>query len=467
MSQSKINTNEADIDELLTRRFDHTHPDYQAIFPSHEEVKDKLKLGSELRVYLGIDPTGPNLHLGHTIPLLFLKQLLKLGHKPVLVIGDFTARIGDPSGKDVTRKLLSENEIKDNMKNYLGQVYKILPKGVFEVEYNSSWLSKMSLQDFIKLASHVTIQQMLQRSLFERNLWKWKCPNCKNISRSPVQFNTQEAYDTVTLKNNSIKCPHCGQLVTYEKGDVFIDAELRLIGLHEFLYPLMQGYDSVAMKIDGEVGGSDQTFNMLIGRDLEKKLLNKDKLVFATRLLVDAESGKKMSKTEGGLISLTDSAQDIYGKTMKTVPDEMIVSVFELCTEKPMQWINENKEKIKADPLNFKKQLAFELVRMYHGEKEAEKAQKYFTESFGLKSVRLKDVPSEMFQKFYVTGSQSTVQVLVDSGVSASKTEAKNLIEQRAITRNDKKVESWDDISSPGDVLKKGSHKFIKIEEKK
>src|SRR3989344_3353064 len=304
----KIEAGENQLKELLERRLEN-------VFPSKEEAVNKLKSGSRLRVYLGIDPTGPNLHLGHTIPILFLKQLLALGHVPVLVIGDFTARIGDPTGKETARKPLTEQEVKDNMKNYLSQVYKILPKGSFEVKYNSSWLSKMSFEDVVKLASHVTVQQMIAREMFQERI----------KSEKPI-------------------------------------------GVHEFMYPLMQGYDSVAIKIDGEVGGNDQTFNMLVGRDLEKKLLNKDKLVFASRLLVDAESGRKMSKTEGGLISLSDSAQDIYGKTMKTVPDEMIVTVFELCTEKDWVWIQDKKPDIKNDPLIFKKELAFELTKMYHGE---------------------------------------------------------------------------------------------------
>src|SRR3989344_8288222 len=208
------------IEEVLIRRI-------EAVFPSKDEVINKLNSGPGLRIYLGIDPTGPDLHLGHTIPILFLKQLQKIGHKPVLVIGDFTARIGDPTGKDSSRKPLTKKEVKNNMKNYIRQVCKILPRGSFEVKHNSSWLSKMSFEDVITLCNYATVQQMLARDMFQER-----------------------------IKNE------------------------KQIGIHEFLYPLIQGYDSVAMKIDGEVGGNDQTFNMLIGRDLEKKLINKDKLVF-------------------------------------------------------------------------------------------------------------------------------------------------------------------------------------------
>lgn len=387
---AKVITGETKIKEMLTRRI-------EAIFPSREEASKVLKEGKKLRVYLGIDPTGPDLHLGHTIPLLFLKQLLELGHQPVLLIGDFTARIGDPTGKDVARRALTDKEVKDNMKNYLSQVYKILPKGSFEVKYNSSWLSKMSFEEIVGLASNVTVQQMISRDMFQER-----------------------------IKNE------------------------RPIGLHEFLYPLMQGYDSVAMEIDGEVGGNDQTFNMLVGRDLEKKLLNKDKLVFATRLLVDAESGKKMSKTEGGLISLADSPTDMFGKTMKTVPDEMIVTVFELCTEKPSEWI-ENKKG--SDPYEFKKELASELVRMYYGDKEATKAREEWDRVFSKG-----ELPSEMEEV-----EKSKLVELVGLVMQGSSGSAKILIDQGAVKVNGEVKKEWNFIPKEGDVIQVGPKKFVRI----
>lgn len=392
MFGSKISTDGQKIEELLTRRI-------EAVFPSLEEAEKRLKEGKKLRIYLGIDPTGQDLHLGHTVPLLFLKQLLELGHQPVLLIGDFTARIGDPTGKDVARKPLTEKEVKNNMKNYLGQVYKILPKGSFEVKYNGSWLAKMSLSEVIKLAGHATVQQMLARDMFQER-----------------------------IKNE------------------------RSIGVHEFLYPLMQGYDSVAMKIDGEVGGNDQTFNMLVGRDLERKLLNKDKLVFATRLLVDAESGKKMSKTEGGLISFSDSPQDMFGKTMKTVPDEMTKLVFWLCTEKPPEWIE---EKAKGVPYEFKKELASELVRMYHGEKEAMDAWQEWNRVFSKG-----ELPSEMEE---VEGKGILMQTTVIAGIIPSNSEFKRLVDQGAVKINDGTVTDWQVKDKPGDVVQIGPKKFIRI----
>jgi tyrosyl-tRNA synthetase len=390
MFGNKINIDSGKIGELLNRRIEN-------VYPSREEAEKKLKEGKKLRVYLGIDPTGPDLHLGHTIPLLFLKQLLELGHKPVLVIGDFTARIGDPTGKDAARRPLTEKEIEANMKNYLSQVHKILPKGSFEVKYNASWLSRLSFQDVVNLAGHVTVQQMIVRDMFQERI----------KSEKPI-------------------------------------------GLHEFLYPLMQGYDSVAMEIDGEVGGNDQTFNMLVGRDLEKKLLNKDKLVFATRLLVDAESGKKMSKTEGGLISLSDSPEDMFGKTMKTIPDGMITMVFELCTEKPASWIKEKKE---GEPYEFKKDLAYELVRMYHGEKEAAKARDEWDRVFSKG-----ELPSEMEEI-----EPGRLLDVVEVGGGVSSTQAKRLLEQGAASVNGETIKDWNKEVKSGDVVQIGPKKFVRI----
>lgn len=431
--------------ELLERRIEN-------IYPTKEDALNKLKSGMRLRIYLGIDPTGPNLHLGHTIPILFLKQLLELGHKPVLLIGDFTAKIGDPTGKETARKALTGKEVKDNMKNYLGQVYKILPRGSFEVKYNSSWLSKMSFEDVVELASHVTVQQMEKREMFKKRVgWKWKCPECKKISLSTIQFGSEDAYETAKMKVNITTCPQCQKTVPFEKKDIFSEPIL----LHEFLYPLMQGYDSVAMKIDGEVGGNDQTFNMLVGRKLEKKLLNKDKLVFATRLLVDAESGRKMSKTEGGLISLADSAQDIYGRTMKTVPDEMIMTVFELCTERDWSWIKDNKENIKNDPLKFKRELAFELTKMYHGEKEAQKARDEWEKVFSKG-----ELPLEME---IISGAHHAMTSVIAGIVQGSNTEAKKLLDQGAIKVNNIVIKDWGHELKEGDIVQVGPKTFRKI----
>ncbi len=368
------------------------------VLPSEDEAV-KILSNHRLRIYLGIDPTGPDIHLGHTIPLLFLKQLLKLGHTPVLVIGDFTARIGDPTDKEAARKPLTEKEVKDNMKNYLRQVYKILPKGSFEVHHNSDWLDKLLFKDVVKLASHVTVQQMMQRDMFQ------------------VRLNNGQS-----------------------------------IGLHEFLYPLMQGYDSVAMKIDGEVGGNDQTFNMLVGRDLEKKLLAKEKLVFVTQLFVDSTTGKKMSKSEGGLISVSDTPSSMFGKIM-SVPDGFVRGMFKLCTEKDMDWIDKHDEDIKNKPYDYKKELALELVKMYHGGKEAQKA---------------KDEWERIFSKGEFPSNMEEVQGgrlinVVEVSLSVSSTQAKRLVDQGAVSVNGEVVKEWNREVGKGDRVQIGPKTFVKI----
>lgn len=370
------------------------------VFPSVDEAVKTLA-SRRCRIYLGIDPTGPDIHIGHTIPLLFLKQLWRLGHTPVLLVGDFTARIGDPTDKEATRKPLREKEVKDNMKNYLGQVYKILPKNSFEVKYNSSWLSSMSFQNVVELASHVTVQQMIARDMFQER-----------------------------IRNE------------------------KPIGLHEFLYPLMQGYDSVAMNIDGEVGGNDQTFNMLVGRDLEKKLIDKDKLVFVTQLLVDATTGKKMSKSEGGLISVSDAPNNMIGKIM-SVPDGFIRGMFKLCTEKEMDWIDEHDEDMKTKPYEYKKELAKELVKMYHGEKQAIKAMDEWENVFSKKE-NPADIPE------FSGAGELVTQWIVGIQLAPSQSEIKRLIEQRAVKINGEIITEWRILNS-GDIVQVGPRKFAKV----
>ncbi len=371
------------------------------VLPNEEEAV-KILTNHRLRIYLGIDPTGPDIHLGHTIPLLFLKQLWELGHIPVLVIGDFTARIGDPTDKEAARKPLTEKEVKDNMKNYLRQVSKILPKGSFEVHHNSDWLDKLLFRDVVKLASHVTVQQMIQRDMFQVRL------------------------------NNS-----------------------QPIGLHEFLYPLMQGYDSVAMKIDGEVGGNDQTFNMLIGRDLEKKLITKEKFVFVTQLLVDSTTGKKMSKSEGGLISLSDTPSDMFGKIM-SVPDGFIRGMFKLCTEKEMNWIDENTQAMKDNPYSLKKELAVELTKMYHGEKKAVKSKDEWEKVFSKR-----ELPGEIEE--VSGGGMKLIDFINEHMQSSSVSEAKRLIDQGAVSINNEVLKEWGYILKKGDVVRVGPRKFLKV----
>lgn len=396
-TKQSLVTDEVAIRQALERRLEPT-----GIFPNKDEVVEKLR-AKPLSIYLGIDPTGPDIHLGHTIPLLFMKQLWQLGHSPVIVIGDFTARIGDPTGKSAARKPLSETDIKQNMSTYLSQICKILPKDSFEVQYNSTWLNKISFGDLLHLSSYVTVQQMIKRDMFQER-----------------------------LKNE------------------------QPIGLHEFLYPLMQGYDSVALKIDGEVGGNDQTFNMLMGRDLEQKMLEKEKLVFATRLLVSAETGKKMSKSEGSLIGVSDSPADMFGKTMANIPDEMIEIVFQLCTEKDMEWISAHAAQMRSDPYQYKKELGKEFVSMYHGEEAALQAMEDFEKVFSQG-----ELPEDMPE--FSGAGLSILDFMAERRLAESRSEAKRLLEQKAVRVNSLVVTDWGQTLAIRDVVQVGPRKFAKV----
>ncbi|HEY4494564.1 MAG TPA: tyrosine--tRNA ligase, partial [Candidatus Paceibacterota bacterium] len=254
--KTQIITDEKKIDEFLKRGVEN-------IFPNKDFLKARLIKGERMTFYLGIDPTGPSIHLGHLIPLKKLSELQKLGHNIILLIGDFTAMIGDPTDKTSARKKLTREEILKNCEGYKKQVSKIISfsgSNKATLRFNSEWLSKLTFSELLDIASHITYAQTVKRSMFQQRIEEGK--------------------------------------------DLF---------LHEFMYPMMQGYDSVAMDVDGEIGGNDQTFNMLMGRDLMKSLKNKEKFVLATKLLTDSE-GKKMGKTEGNMISLDQTAENMFGK---------------------------------------------------------------------------------------------------------------------------------------------------------
>jgi tyrosyl-tRNA synthetase len=256
----------------------------ETVLPSRDFVQSRLVSGDQLTVYLGIDPTGPTLHIGHSIPIRKLAQLQKLGHKIILLVGDFTAQIGDPTDKMAARVVLTPDQIAENLKQYKQQASKLLSfegENAAEFKLNSEWLGKMKFADVLSLASKVTVQQMLERDMFKKRMDEGK----------PIY-------------------------------------------VHEFMYPLMQGEDSVQLMVDGEIGGNDQVFNMLVGRDLLKEH-NKDKFIMSVKLLADP-NGKKMGKSEGNMITLEDSADSMFGKIMSWT-DGMIVGGFELCTDIPQQ----------------------------------------------------------------------------------------------------------------------------------
>ncbi len=373
-----------------------------------EELKKKLLSGKKIRLYLGVDPTGSVLHLGHAVVLWKLRDFQDLGHEVILLIGDFTARIGDPTGKDAARKPLTEKEVKDNFKNYKKQASKILDFSKVKIKYNSAWLSKLKFADILKLSSNFTVQQILHRDMFDRRI----------------------------------------------KEDL-------PISLQEFMYPLMQGYDSVAMDVDLEVAGNDQTFNALAGRTLQKIYNNKDKDVLTCKLLLGTDN-RKMSKTFNNFIALDDEANDMFGKVM-SVKDELLGDYFQIATRLPEEEILQIK-KSSDNPRDIKAKLAKEIVRMYHGEKQAEIAEEEFNKVF-----RNKELPSDM--EVFETGKKSylIVDLLCDTKLAVSKNEAKRLVDGNAVEMisGDKKekITDWKKEVNleNGTIIKVGSRRFIKI----
>lgn len=380
------------------------------IFPSAEFLRKELNSGKKLTIYMGIDPTGPSLHLGHAIPLMKLREFQDLGHTIILLMGDFTAMIGDPTDKAATRKQLTRKEVLQNLKQYKKQASKIISfsgKNAAKIKFNSKWLAKMSFANVLELAAHITYSQLIKRDMFQKRI--------------------------------------------EDGGDIHV---------HELLYPLMQGYDSVAMKINGEIGGNDQTFNMLVGRDLEKKLLDKEKFVVATKLLTD-NSGKKMGKTEGNMVTLADSADDMFGKVMSW-SDELIVLGFELCTRIPFEDVKTIERSIASgeNPMRYKKQLARAIVALYHGEQSANTAETHWTETFS-------QGKAQEGQKINLTIKAPLVDILVKNGFVASRSEFRRLVEEGAIKviakAEEKKIVDPNTMIDDSTQLKIGKRKFLTI----
>jgi len=394
--------NDKEIEQFLTRGVEN-------IFPSKDSFAKALSSGKKLSIYLGIDPTGPTLHMGHTIPLMKLSKLQKMGHKVILLMGDFTAMIGDPTDKLAARKQLTRKEVLSNLKLYKKQASIFLSfsgKNKAEIKYNSKWLSKMKFEDVLELASKMTVDQMLKRDMFRKR--------------------AEEGKPTF---------------------------------IHEFLYPLMQGYDGVAMDVDAEIGGNDQTFNMLTGRDLMKSIKNKEKFVIAIKLLADP-SGVKMGKTEGNMITLADSAEDMFGRVMSW-PDGMIIPGFELCTNISDEEIVKEKDFLSkgGNPRDSKSRLAGAVASLYHGVNASELARNSFFSAFSDGTIP-SDVSEEVCQN-----TQLLVDVLLAKGLVSSKTEFRRLISDGAI-EDLKTKKTIDDPTKTTDVdmdLKIGKRRFLKI----
>lgn len=386
----KVITDEKKIDEILTRGVEN-------IYPNKEVLKKVLMSGKMLSIYNGIDPTGPTLHIGHGSTLLKLREFQDLGHKIILLIGDFTGRIGDPTDKGATRKQLSAKEIKENLKLYTKQASRVLNMGEVQVKFNSKWLSKLLFGEVMDIASEFTLQQMIERDMFERRI-----------------------------------------------------KEGQPIHLHEFFYPLMQGYDSVAMDVDMEIGGNDQTFNMLVGRTMMKNR-GKEKYVLATKLLTDP-AGKKMGKSEGNMVTLEDRPEDMFGKVMSW-PDTLLPLAFEICTRLPLSGID------KMNPRDAKMQLAREIVRIYHGVKKAKIAEENFIKTF-----QKKEIPEEM-EEVKAGEGEMLGEVLVRSKILFSKSEWRRLVAENAVHNLSEKKNILDPNQKVfGNlILKIGKKRFVKI----
>lgn len=378
----------------------------EKIFPSREFLEKKLKSDEKLTLYVGYDPTAPTLHIGHAITLMKLRDFQELGHKVIFLVGDFTALIGDPTDKSAARVKQTREEVLENCKLYKEQASTILNfegENPAEIRFNNDWLGKLSFVDVIELASHFTVQQMLERDMFEKRM-----------------------------------------------------KEEKPIFLHEFFYPLMQGYDSVAMDVDGEVGGNDQTFNMLAGRDLMKDLKGKEKFVLATKLLVDS-NGKKMGKSEGNMIALSDLPEDMFGKVMRW-SDEMIVPGFEICTRVPMHEVKEVELQMKngANPRDFKLNLAYHITEMFLGAEAARRGRDNFSAV-----IQGNEKPTEIPE--LKPSSYDIATVLVEAEFCISRGDARRQIEGKGVKLNDVVVEAVDQSVKAGDVVQKGKRFFVKV----
>ena len=378
------------MDELLTRGVAKLIPQKLA--------EEKIASGKKLRIYLGIDPTGEKLHLGHAVPLRKLQAFADSGHHVIFIVGSFTAMIGDPSGRDDQREALTQKQVEENFQTYKQQASKILDFNKVEVRYNHEWLGELTSSDFLAITSHFTKQQLEQREMFVRR-----------------------------------------------------EKEGNPIHMHEMLYPMLVGYDSVVLDVDCEIGGSDQEFNMLAGRTLQKVYGKREKFVLTTKLL-EGTDGRKMSKTYNNCIYLIDEANDIYGKVM-SIKDEPMATYFECCTDVPVQ---EYQKILKGNPRDAKARLAYEIVEMYHGKKNAESSKNEF-ESVFQKGVLPKDIPEVKVKK-----GSLLIDVLVEQKLVVSKSEARRLIEQKGIVINDNIVTDPDQEAEKG-IVRIGKRKFLKV----
>jgi len=404
---SKLNTK---IDAKVSEQLQLIRRGVAEIVPE-DELKQKLfnsiKNNKKLKIKLGLDPTAPDIHLGHTVVLNKLRQFQDLGHEVHLIIGDFTAQIGDPSGKSETRKQLSPEEVKLNAATYQEQIFKVLDKEKTVIHYNSEWLMKLNLVDVLGLSAKYTVARMMERDDFNKR---------------------------------------------YKEG--------LPIGVHEFMYPLMQGYDSVVLDADVELGGTDQKFNLLVGRSLQKEYGHEPQVALMMPILEGTDGVQKMSKSLGNYIGVNDEPYEMFGKTM-SIPDELIIRYFELLTTVSMADIELIKKEMssgKANPRDIKIRLAKEIITMYHSNAEAEKAEEKFKLVFSRG-----DIPEDIPE---VKVSETEIwlpRFLADNNMVTSTSDGRRMLKQGAVKVDGDKYSEENLIIANGMVVQVGKRKFVKI----
>lgn len=412
----KVSIDQQQVNESLVRGVDEVI--------EYEHLKKKLLSGKQLRIKLGIDPTGSDLHIGHAVQLRKLRQFQKMGHQVILVIGDYTAMIGDPTGRNETRPMLAPEDIKANEKTYIQQAATVIDMDNVELRHNSEWYGDKTASFMMELTGKITVARVLDRDDFQKRL--------------------KEGSD---------------------------------IQMQEILYPLLQGYDSVMLKADVEIGGTDQKFNLLMGRKLQKRYNQPEQDVMTLPLLEGIDGEKKMSKTYNNYIALLDSPEDMFGKTM-SIPDNLIIKYFELATTVPMDRVEAYKKQMEAgeNPRDVKFELAYALTELYHGKKGAERGKKHFSTV-----IQSKEKPDKIPE--VKPGSYDLITVLVEGGLVGSRSEARRAIEQGGVKVNGRKVETQyfasvqeQNIASaqdshgsasvqlqPGDIVQKGKRFFVKV----
>ncbi|KUK11881.1 MAG: Tyrosine--tRNA ligase [Moorella sp. 60_41] len=382
------------------------------IVPEEElahKIRRSLALGRPLRVKLGLDPTAPDIHLGHTVVLHKLRQFQQLGHRVIIIIGDFTGRIGDPTGKSETRRQLSEEEVLANAETYKEQIFKILDPAKTEIAFNSTWLKKLTFAEVIELAAKITVARMLERDDFAKR---------------------------------------------YREG--------RPISVHEFFYPLMQGYDSVVLQADVELGGTDQKFNLLMGRHLQREYGQEPQVALMMPILVGLDGVQKMSKSLGNYIGINEPPGEMYGKIM-SLPDELMLPYFELVTPLSLEEVEAVRRGLasgEVHPRDAKMYLAREIVKFYHGREAAYEAEAEFRRVF-----QERDIPSDMPEVLVTEESVWLPRLLVRAGLASSTSEARRLIVQGAVKVGGTRITDPEaEVAiSPGMILQAGKRKFVRL----